>query len=72
MTDRMIINRLRKVCHDLSMTDTEFANEYHVDLDNANNAKIFKSVAMLEVIADELEEYEAQEKAKRADKATDQ
>lgn len=64
MTDRMIINRLRRVCHDLTMTDTEFANEYHVDLENANNAKIFKSVAMLEVIADELEEYENQNQKK--------
>lgn len=66
MSDEMIISRLRTVCGDLAMSDTEFANNYHIELEQVPSAKIFKSIAMLEVIADELQEYLDKEQAKAA------
>ena len=69
MSDEMIIARVRRVCADLNMSDTEFSNEYHVDMEQAMALKVFKSIAMLEVIADELQEGLDREREKEAARA---
>jgi hypothetical protein len=51
------------------MSDTEFSNEYHVDMEQAMALKVFKSIAMLEVIADELQEGLDREREKEAARA---
>lgn len=68
ISDQMIIDRLRRVCEDLRLSNTDFGTKYHVSEAAAADAKVYKACAVLEVIADELEEYQQEAERKQQQK----
>jgi hypothetical protein len=66
VTNKMIIDRCRKIVEDFSLSDSDFSTKYHVSVEQARFAKEMRCTTTLEMIADDLEDEDKwQEEQKR-------
>lgn len=56
VTNKMIIDRCRKIVEDFSLSDSDFSTKYHVSVEQARFAKEMRCTTTLEMIADDLED----------------